>query len=212
MTSRKVLLLRHGETGFHAENRYAGVTDLPLNDNGKRQAEHLAEWASSTAIGSLWSSDLLRAVQTASPLAAVSGLPPIVEPGFRELDFGRGEGMTQAEMRAEFPRERTAFEVDPFSNALPLGESGPDAVARARAALRNVLEQSTATAPDDLIVIVTHSTLLRLLVADLIGAPRSSYRTLFPSIHPASGIAIQTNGERAGILAVNPELNAGWRA
>lgn len=211
MTPRTVLLLRHGETDFHAENRYAGSTDLPLNSHGRRQATALAEWASASAICSLWSSDLLRARETAAPVAVATGLTPVVDPRFRELDFGLGEGLTQAEMRVEFPSEREAFETDPFANPLPNGEAAPDAISRARGALEDALERSASAAPDELVVIVSHSTLLRLLATDLIGAPRSSYRTLFPSIRPASGIAIKINGKRAGILAVNPDLKAGWR-
>jgi broad specificity phosphatase PhoE len=210
--SRKVLLLRHGETDFHAENRYAGATDLPLNETGRNQASRVGEWAASTTICSLWSSNLRRAIETASPLAAATGLDPVVDARFRELDFGRGEGLTQADMREEFPQEREAFEIDPFANPLPLGESAPDALARAKEGLENAIDQTSDAAADELLVIVSHSTLLRLLATDLIGAPLSSYRRLFPSIPPASGIAMTTNGRRAGILAVNPDLKPGWRA
>jgi broad specificity phosphatase PhoE len=212
VTSRKVLLLRHGETEFHAENRYAGVTDLPLNETGRRQADRVGVWAATTKICSLWCSDLQRAIETTAPLVAATGLNPVVDARFRELDFGRGEGLTQANMRTEFPREREAFETDPYANPLPLGESGSAALARAREAFEDAIDQTSSAAKDELLVIVSHSTLLRLLVTDLIGAPLSSYRKLFPSIPPASGIAITTNGRRAGILAVNPDLKPGWRA
>jgi probable phosphoglycerate mutase len=207
-----VVLLRHGETDFHTENRYAGITDLPLNDTGRRQAAELGRWAASTRICALLSSDLRRAIETAEPIARAAGISPVVEPRFRELDFGRGEGLTRDEMRERFPAEREAFEIDPFANSLPAAESASDAVVRARAALRDAVKQASDADADELVVIVCHSTLLRLLATDLIGALRPNYRTLFPSIRPASGIVLETDGERAGILAVNPDLQPGWRA
>jgi broad specificity phosphatase PhoE len=56
-----VLLVRHGETVWHAENRYAGTTDVALTDHGREQARALGGWARDAGLSALWCSPLSRA-------------------------------------------------------------------------------------------------------------------------------------------------------
>ncbi len=101
MTS--IFLVRHGETVWHANNRYAGRTDVALTPRGRDQAEQLAAWATGAALDGLWCSSLSRARDTAAPVAAATGLELQVDARLCELDFGRAEGLTAADMARAFP-------------------------------------------------------------------------------------------------------------
>jgi broad specificity phosphatase PhoE len=203
--SRVVAFLRHGETTFHAENRYAGATDVALTATGHEQARRLGRWACGVRLAGLWCSDLMRAIDTAATIGQATGVSPHVDTRFRELDFGQGEGRTRDEMHELFGSAREQFEIDPQAHPLPCAERPSDAIRRARPALTEALTSARA---DGLLVIITHSTLLRVLTMDLIGIPVARYRTLLPAIEPASGVVLRIDGERTGILAVNPHLDA----
>ena len=67
-------LARHGETEWHAEHRYAGVSDVPLTARGLEQAAALAEWASTAGLAAIVASPLSRARRSAEPAAQAAGL------------------------------------------------------------------------------------------------------------------------------------------
>ncbi|MBH0117083.1 histidine phosphatase family protein [Salinibacterium sp. NG253] len=180
-----LLLARHGETAWHAENRYAGSTDVALTELGLSQGEQLGRWARTQSIDAVYASDLSRAVITATPAATALGLPLRIEPALREVHFGRGEGLTSAEMRVTFPDEAALFVAHPGTAPLPEGESGKDAVARAWGALESI----TARHPDGTLLVVMHSTLMRLILCRSLGIPLDRYRTTFPSV---ANVAITT--------------------
>ncbi len=172
----RIVLVRHGESEWHAGNRFAGRTDIGLTGKGRQQAEALAHWARTAGLTAVWSSPLRRARLTAEGAAHAAGLPLVLEERLLELDFGRGEGLTAAEMRAAFPEERAAFERDPVRHPLPGGEDPEAAAARGVAALQHI----AASNPHGRSLVVAHSTLLRLVLCRLLCIPISHYRTVFP--------------------------------
>lgn len=171
-------LIRHGETIWHEENRYAGHTDVSLTENGVEQASRLRSWARRTNLDAVISSDLSRAVVTAEPVCEVTGLELISHSALREVNFGRGEGLTVFEMRQLFPAERSAFEKTPASSPFPEGESGIDAVERSLPILHDLISDEKV----DTALFVTHSTLARLLLCEFLGIPLDRYRTIFPRL------------------------------
>lgn len=199
-----VYLVRHGETVFHLENRYAGRTEVELTEEGHAQAEALARWARTAGLAALYASTQGRARATAAPVAAATGLEVRTDARLVELDFGGGEGLTAAEMRARMPHARAAFETDPFANPLPGGEDPAAATARARAALADI----TAAHPGRRVLAVSHSTLLRLVLCDLLGIDPARYRTTFPVVGNATGavLAHHPGKDTWSLLAFNPTL------
>lgn len=171
-------LVRHGETEWHAENRYAGISDVALTPLGMEQGKLLADWAVSADLDLIVSSDLSRAVKTAEPSIQRTKLPHKIDSRFREVNFGAGEGLTSAEMDLEFPEARAAFISAPAENALPNGERGVDAVARSFEALYELVASEIA----DRVLLVAHSTLGRLMLCALTGLPLNDYRTKFPKM------------------------------
>ena len=172
----RMVLVRHGETVWHAENRYAGRTNVALTETGRAQAMQLAGWSREQKFDAVWSSPLSRARQTAQPSADALALPLQIEERLIELDFGDAEGLTASEMRQRFPSERKAFELDPAANPLPGGESPNAAAMRGVDALRAMASRS----PEGRVLVVAHSTLLRLILCRLMGVSLSQYRILFP--------------------------------
>lgn len=201
-----LVVVRHGETPQHAENRYVGRTDAPLTDEGRRQARELAGWAATAGLDAIWSSPLRRARETAEPSAAATGLDLRTDERLVELDFGAGEGLTGAEMRKAFPEARAAFERDPFRNPLPGGEPPARAIARAREAVESIAD----TVAGGTALVVAHGTLLRLLLCDLLGVDPGRYRDAFPEVHNVSGAVLKSAPDRGwGLIAWNPRLVSG---
>ena len=171
-------LVRHGETEWHSENRYAGSTDIALTPKGIEQGIKLAEWAKGEEIDLIVTSDLSRAVITATPSILATNVAHRIDSRFREVDFGLGEGLTSVEMQSKFPDERNAFIEAPADFALPNGEKGTDAVNRAFDALFEVI---SVERPRE-VLLVAHSTLGRLMLCGLIGINLNNYRSIFPQI------------------------------
>jgi ribonuclease H / adenosylcobalamin/alpha-ribazole phosphatase len=166
------LLLRHGQTPMSVQKRYSGRTDPPLTDTGIRQAAAAAKRLASAGLDAIVTSPLQRAVRTAEEVAAATGIPVLTDEGFRETDFGAWDGLTFAEVRERWPSEVTAWLADP-SVAPPGGESFADVSERVTAALRRVLAgQARQT-----VLIVSHVTPIKALVAAaLLAPPPALYR------------------------------------
>ena len=90
----KVVFIRHGETEWNADGRYQGQSDVALSDTGRAQAALLADHFPVEKIDVIYSSDLVRAFDTALAVAGRFGLPVHREPAFREISFGDWEGLT----------------------------------------------------------------------------------------------------------------------
>jgi broad specificity phosphatase PhoE len=160
------VLLRHGQTPMSVQKRYAGRTDVPLTEVGVQQAAAAAKRLASAGLGAIVASPLLRTVQTAQTVAAVTGVPVVTDDGFRETDFGAWEGLTFAEVRDRWPAEVSAWLADP-EVAPPGGESFTDVNARVSAALDRVL----ADRAGQTVLVVSHVTPIKLLVAAALLAP-----------------------------------------
>jgi len=103
MAPTTILLARHGETDWNAVGRWQGHTDRALTERGRRQAAELAERLAAVSIDAVYSSDLLRATETAEPVAKRLGLPLHTLPELREVDVGTWAGLTRDEVAARFP-------------------------------------------------------------------------------------------------------------
>ncbi|MCF1598010.1 histidine phosphatase family protein [Streptomyces muensis] len=199
-TATSLLLARHGQTVWHAENRYAGISDVPLTDTGRAQAEALGRWAGAHPVDAIWTSPLSRAVVTADPACRALGITPHREPDLRECDFGVLEGRTLAEFEAENPEAAQAFRTDPVAHPFPGAEDPSAAAERGAAALRRI----AAAHPGDRVLVVAHNTLLRLVLCTLLSIPPGRYRSVFPRLHNAaiSELLVKSDGSTS-LLSLN---------
>ena len=99
----RILAIRHGETAWNVEGRMQGHLDIPLNNTGRWQAHRLALAVGEENIAAIYSSDLLRAYQTAQALADGSGRTIEIDVALRERCFGEFEGLTFQEINTRWP-------------------------------------------------------------------------------------------------------------
>lgn len=175
-------LVRHGQIEWHRENRYAGVTDLALDEVGRAQAVALAAWVGEHPHDVVACSPLRRARETAAASARALGLRPEVVPELREMDFGVAEGRTLAELRADMPELAAAFVADPARHPFPRAEPPERAARRVRDGLRGLVDRHRGGS----VLVVGHNTALRLALCDWLGIPLARYRDVLPRLDNAA--------------------------
>jgi len=199
----RLVLVRHGETIWHSENRYAGSTDIPLGRRGLEQAEQLAKWAAGTELAAIWVSPLRRARETAGPSEIATGITARVDSRLREIDFGQAEGLTDTEIRQSLPEAFAAFQSDPVSHHLPGGEDPRDVVQRCTECFKEIERMHSGGR----VLIVTHNTLIRVALCELLAVPLSKYRTVFPSIDNGALSELRLQNGQAALLKFNLPLD-----
>ena len=165
-----ILLARHGETDWNSERRWQGHADQPLNDVGRAQARELAETLADRAIDVVYSSDLVRAHETALIVAERLELPVEVDAGLREVDVGDWAGRLVAEIEDADPE---AFQLwRQGRKAWNGGESYEEMGERVVAA---VLRLATRH-PGQTVLIVTHGGSIRACRATAAGLDYAASR------------------------------------
>jgi probable phosphoglycerate mutase len=99
----RVVVIRHGETDWNVATRIQGHTDIALNARGRWQAERLAQALAEEAFDAVYTSDLQRARDTATPFARASSATLMEDTGLREREFGAFEGLTFEEIAQRWP-------------------------------------------------------------------------------------------------------------
>ena len=162
------LLIRHGETAWNRELRFQGQLDVPLNEMGFEQAQRLktrmvqalAEWQAQGRVPTqLISSDLLRAQQTAQPVAEVLGHRCLLHAGLREQCYGMFEGLRSPDIQAQYPeawQRWLAFDADDAVEGAETTRAFHD---RVMAALQELAQQYAG----DHVVVVTHGGVLDMV-------------------------------------------------
>ena len=164
------LLLRHGQTALSVERRFAGRGDIPLTDAGRRQAV-----AAGTALAARGDVDLIvtsplsRARRTAEAVAESTGAGLVVDDGLVETDFGAWEGLSFAEVGAQWPAELAAW-LDDADVPPPEGESFTAVAGRVNAALDRLL----AAHQGKTLVVVSHVTPIKTIVCRVLLAPSAA--------------------------------------
>lgn len=204
-TSRytRLAMVRHGETVWHADNRYAGGTsDIDLTSRGERQAAALAGWVTAQAFDAVVASPVRRALETARPSAAALGQELEVVEDLREVDFGVAEGRTIDELLDMDADMVHRFRADPVAHPFPGAEVPADAAHRAATALREIAARHRGGR----VLVVAHNTVLRLALCALLDLPVTRYRQLFPRLENAAITEVAVPHRRdqpAALLALN---------
>lgn len=171
MTTR-LYLIRHGATQLTAEDRFSGAANVYLSEEGRAQAERLAQRLADDQVVAIYTSPLDRTMETAEIIARPHGLQPLPQEGLREISHGHWEGMTRKEVEAQFHDEYISWESDPFTFAPEGGESGISVLARALPVIREIV----VSHKDRNIVVVSHKATIRLILSSLLGFDERGYR------------------------------------
>ena len=157
-------MLRHGQSEWNALRRWQGRADTPLTALGREQARAAATALGHVEppVGSIWSSNLARASETASIIASQLALPaPVIEARFAEADAGEWQGLTPAEIEQDWPGWRAA-------RRRPAGfEPADEMAARVFQGLDAVVSQTAPTRSAECVVVVCHSGVIHTVLRRL---------------------------------------------
>jgi 2,3-bisphosphoglycerate-dependent phosphoglycerate mutase len=168
----ELILVRHGETDWNRELRFQGQVDVPLNAVGHEQARRLGERLAGMPVQHLYSSDLTRTLQTASPAARELKLASLGDAALREQAFGVIDGMRMPDIKQQYPdiwAQWVGFQAD---YAPPGGESLRQFHARVVEVVRRLALQHHAQT----LVVVTHGGVLDMIYRTARGLPISGPR------------------------------------
>ena len=172
-SATRVIAIRHGETAWNAQLRLQGQIDMELNDTGRRQALRLAHALADTGIAALYASDLLRATQTAQPIAARCGVALDTDAGLRERNFGIFEGQRWVDLEGRWPEQARRWRERNGEFAPDGGEALTDFYARC-------VDSATRLAarhPGQTIALVAHGGVLDCLYRAAARIPLQAQRT-----------------------------------
>lgn len=162
----KLYLARHGETDGNAQQWYQGSTDVPLNGRGRVQAGYLSEFLKNVHFDGFYSSDLVRARETAEIVAAPHRVPVTTYKELQEINFGAWEGHTYNEIVANWPGEIEAFYASEGKMRARGGESFAEVEERATKKVREILADHK---DGDTVFIASHGATIRCLLFGLLG-------------------------------------------
>lgn len=164
MERRRVIFARHGQTEWNKEIRFQGKTNVRLTEEGKLQAQALAQRLSSWPLEVIYTSPLDRAVYTAQAIADRHSLTPIMLPELQEIDFGSWEGRSIPELEREHHEKYSLWRADPFFNPPVGGESWEKLYTRLSRAVKIFLDGSYKH-----IAVISHGGIMRALYAVFLG-------------------------------------------
>jgi len=159
----RLFLIRHGETDYNLNRRYCGFSDLSLNETGRSQVQFLAERLKEFKIDTLYSSDLLRAVETAKIIFKDKTIHKMQE--FREMNFGIFEGLNFVEIVEKSPKIYRRWIDNPLEVDIPEGETFTDFCNRVKKGLSFILSKNQ----DKQISLITHSGPIKVILCELLG-------------------------------------------
>ncbi len=193
----RLILIRHGESTWNRERRIQGQLDLPLSDQGEEQSRRLAHRLAGRNVEALYTSDLLRASQTASPIAAALGVEATLTPELREIYLGAWEGVHTDQLASRFPEAWDAWTHEPSWDLVPGGEGAAAFEARVESIIKRLFERH----PQGDVVVVTHGGVIQIALHRVVG--RSSRGIFAFRISNASLSVVERRNGRMVIGRVN---------
>jgi broad specificity phosphatase PhoE len=188
-----VYIVRHGVTDWNQAGCIQGQLDVPLNAAGRAQAVLAAQAFMACGATALYSSDLLRAYETAQIIGRQTGLQVIQKPGLREMDFGAWQGLTSAQILARDPEVYAARRERPYDVPPPGGETWQRFYQRVLQALRDILQATDAQR----IIVSTHSGVCTVLGLEALGLGYAGKRLFGNANCAIHTLAIHATGWQA---------------
>lgn len=191
-----LFLIRHGENEWVETGKLAGRTpNVHLNEKGHKQSAVLAERLANQPISAIYSSPLVRCVETAQPLAEKLGLSVVEEPGLLEVDYGewRGGELKELSKRPEWQ----LVQIYPSGFRFPGGETLREVQSRVVGTLERIRKEHEGQA----VALFAHGDILRTLLAWYLGAPLDLFQRIVISTASVSVVGFHHFGPR--ILLVN---------
>jgi len=191
---RRIVLVRHGETEGESSRRFHGSGDVALSREGEAQMREVADSFWPMGFDLVAASPLRRSWRAAQILAC--GTPVKIESDFREIDFGRWEGLTREEIAATDPVLYEDWQNGVAGFEFPNGEPRGAFRARVEAGLERLLETAPGT-----VLVVTHKGVVRTIVEKLLDEPLPEGE---PEIAGCVELYRESDGWKLGRQGSNP--------
>ncbi len=210
-TSTTLCLVRHGETTWNAERRLQGHLDIPLNEHGRNQARATAAILKGERFDAIYTSDLVRAVETARNIAG--DIAPVALQALRERHYGGFQGMTYEEAKRSLPEAYAAFETRNPSFEFP---GGGESLLAFRRRVEGAMQSLAHRHAGQRVLVVTHGGVLDIVHRLVTGKPLEAPRDFkIPNAalswvgHGPEGWALIAWAEAAHLPASRDELPNG---
>ena len=167
-----IYFLRHGETIASKTGGFCGTSDVELTPEGMMMAKDFAVAYQSVPWKAIFCSPMRRTIATAKPLCELVGMEMQLRDGLKEIDFGKWEGKTPAEVNREYYDEYVRWQSEPGWNAPPDGERAIDIARRSS----EVIEEIETNYPDGNVLVVAHKATIRIILCSLLGIDVGRYR------------------------------------
>jgi broad specificity phosphatase PhoE len=172
----RIFLVRHGETDWNRTRRFQGRIDISMNQEGKRQVRALALALRDEPLAAIYSSPLVRAMETAGLIKAFHPSTTIFEEeGLVEMDIGDFDGMEAQVWAAQYPDFRKAWQQTPAIVRMPGGETLQEVQTRAIHTLERVIRLHP---PDSTLLLCSHNFVNRTILCHALGIPLERFREL----------------------------------
>ena len=192
-----LILVRHGETDWNRTGRCQGISDVVLNDNGRKQAIELGLCLKGEKISAVYSSDLARAISTAEEIARHHGLTVEIDGDLREMDQGDFEGLLFTEIRERYADIMMQWRDNPEALRIPSGESLAEVRERALRAFERLCERHDG----ETVVAVSHNLTITTLLCEFTGVGLSGFRSF--GIQAASRSTLCLSGGKVVVVDLN---------
>jgi probable phosphomutase (TIGR03848 family) len=194
----QLLLIRHGINDMVGQKRLAGwLPDVHLNDEGRAQAEALAERLRDVQISTIYCSPLERTQETAEPLARVKGLPVQVREGLGEVRYGDWTGALIEELAKDDLWR--VVQIYPSGMRFP----GGDSMRAMQARIVDELEAIAADHPREIVAVVSHADLIKAALAHYLGVHFDLFQRI--SVNPASVSVVQLTRYGPRVVRINDD-------
>jgi broad specificity phosphatase PhoE len=166
-----IYLVRHGQTAWNKEEVFRGRADVPLNEEGLREASLAAEYFREMEVQAIYSSPLSRAWQTAQKIGDVVRREITPLDGINDMRFGTWEGQSLRDVQHHDGERYTQWREAPHLVKIPGGESLDEVRVRAMAALEDVVRSHAGTS----VILVSHRVINKVLICGILGLDNSHF-------------------------------------
>ena len=165
MKETEIILIRHGETEWNSQKRMQGHSNSDLSSVGQAQIQALGQWMKNVPFDHIYSSDSLRAKQTAEAITQFSGHELQFDQRLREKNLGVFEGLTSEEARERHPEVFRLFKTAGSKYVIDEGESTQQLQDRAL----EIVNEIRIKHPEERVLLVTHGGFIRVVMKHSLG-------------------------------------------
>ena len=165
MKETEIILIRHGETEWNSQQRMQGHSNSDLSSVGQEQIQALGQWMKNVPFNYIYSSDSLRAKQTAEAITQFSGHELKIDLRLREKNLGVFEGLTSEEARERHPEVFRLFKTAGSKYVIDEGESTQQLQDRAL----EIVDEIRIKHPEERVLLVTHGGFIRVVMKHSLG-------------------------------------------